>query len=533
MVEAYVLQDSAVSAASIHGRPALRNLVEAAKRRPKPFDRILIDDSSRLSRNIADSLKTTEILKFNGVYVTSVSQGIDSEQQSSRQLFTLQGMMDEQFLVGLADKVHRGQEGKALQGLITGGRCYGYRNVPIEDPNRIGKYGRPEVTGVRAEIDEEQAAVVRRIFEMAADGFSLAQIAKILNGEGVPSPQPPRGRNLRAWAYSSIHEMLYNERYRGFLVWNRTQKKLNPETGRKVSKPRPESEWKRVETPDLRIISEDLWTRVAAGRAERRKAFGNASTGLSKSVTSKYLFSGLLFCGICQTRLVVVSGGVSGGYAKYGCPGHRYKGTCSNNSTIRVDRLEKKLIDHLRKTVLTDEMADYAVQEFEKQLKLEIENLAKQSKNHQTRIKSLISERDGLRSEVQRIISAIRAAGHSEAMLRTLRDVEARIAELENAIGEKQAPRAAVSAGRLREHVLHTIHELRELLKTNTQRTKGKLNQHVQRLVLTPTDTSEGRAYAVKGDWRLLPENDCVITLVARDGIEPPTPASSGLRSTS
>jgi site-specific DNA recombinase len=151
--------------------------------------------------------------------------------------------------VGLADKVHRGQEGKALQGLITGGRCYGYRNVPIEDPTRLGKYGRPLVTGVRAEIDEDQAIVIRRIFEMAAEGFSLTQIAKTLNGEGVSSPEPARGRQIRAWGVSSLHEMLRNERYRCCLVWNRTKKQLNPETGRKVSKARPESEWMRVDIP--------------------------------------------------------------------------------------------------------------------------------------------------------------------------------------------------------------------------------------------------------------------------------------------
>jgi hypothetical protein len=45
-------------------------------------------------------------------------------------------MMDEQFLVGLADKVHCGQEGRVLNGLVSGGRCFGYRNIAIEDPNR-------------------------------------------------------------------------------------------------------------------------------------------------------------------------------------------------------------------------------------------------------------------------------------------------------------------------------------------------------------------------------------------------------------
>jgi hypothetical protein len=63
-------------------------------------------------------------------------------------LVTISGLMDEQFLVGLADKVHRGQEGRVLKGLNPGGKLYGYTNVPILNPNRPGKYGRPAVDGV-------------------------------------------------------------------------------------------------------------------------------------------------------------------------------------------------------------------------------------------------------------------------------------------------------------------------------------------------------------------------------------------------
>ena len=55
----------------------------------------------------------------------------------------MNGMVDEQFLVGLSEKVHRGQEGRILRGQVAGGRCYGYRNVPIEDFTRTREYGRP------------------------------------------------------------------------------------------------------------------------------------------------------------------------------------------------------------------------------------------------------------------------------------------------------------------------------------------------------------------------------------------------------
>ncbi len=115
---------------------------------------------------------------------------------------------------------------------------------------------------MKLEVVEEEAAVVQRIFGMYADGNSQVVIAKTLNAEGVLAPQPARNRQTRAWCTSSIHEMLRNERYHGVFVWNRTRKERNPETGRKTSRPRPQSEWKRIDVPEWRIVSEELWERV-------------------------------------------------------------------------------------------------------------------------------------------------------------------------------------------------------------------------------------------------------------------------------
>jgi|ERR1700722_6403401 site-specific DNA recombinase len=203
VLDEYVRSDHEISGAALTGRTALESLLSDAKRRPRPFDRILIDDTSRLARNVSDALKMVETLLFNGVGVTFVSQGIDTMDKMARQLVTINGMMDEQFLVGLADKVHRGQEGRVLKGLNPGGKLYGYVNVPILNPGRPGKYGRPAVDGVDQEINSHQAETVVRIFRMYADGLGLARISKLLNADGVQAPQPPgpeprrRGAHLR------------------------------------------------------------------------------------------------------------------------------------------------------------------------------------------------------------------------------------------------------------------------------------------------------------------------------------------------
>src|SRR5689334_4345529 len=242
----------------------------------------------------------------------------------------MQGIMDEQYLTDLAKKVHRGQEGRALNGYTTGGRVFGYNNVPIEDPMRMGKYGRPAVLGVKLEINVEQAAVVKRIFRMYAEGHGLRAIALQLNDEHVPGPNGP-------WSRYTIHEMLRNERYRGVNVWGRTQKARNPETGRKVSRATSASQWRRVEVPEWRLIPEDLWLAVERRREASSAAFHkNGGTSFNKRGRT-YLFSGNLVCGDCGGSIVVCAGGGKRGYVKYGCHTHKHNGTCGNKLLIRQD----------------------------------------------------------------------------------------------------------------------------------------------------------------------------------------------------
>ena len=534
VVEDFVRFDKAQTGATVHGRDALHSLLEAAKQQPRPFDVLLVDDTSRLARNTEDSLRSVAIFKFNGVAVVSVSQGIDSRQKSARQLLTLHAMIDEEYIVGVADKVHRGQEGRVLEGLVAGGRCYGYRNIPIEDPNKTAKYGRPAVIGVRAEIDEEQARVVRRIFQMCADGMSLAQIAKGLNSEGVLAPQPPRTRKQRAWVTSSIREMLYNERYRGILVWNRTKKERNPETGKKISRPRPAGEWKRVEVPEWRIVPEELWQAAHNSYAERKRQFSNTgAAGVRSSSSSKYLFSGLLVCGECGSKLVIVSGDGKRGYKKYGCPSHRYRGTCANALMIRLDRLEEQLIGYLERHILTKEMAEYTISLFREELEKRLQQMAEQSEEHQIGLAKLRSERDQLRAEAHRIGRAIATSGHSPTLLTMLADAEAKIAELDFRMEAQRPPDIKATTEEIRDYVLKSSLDLKSLMKSVTQKTKVKLAQHVKELVLTPGKKDGEDVYELSGEWELLPDKKCVILLVARDGIEPPTRGFSVRCSTS
>ena len=123
IVEEFVIADRAVSAASVVGRDGLQKLVNAAKSKNKPFDCLLIDDTSRLARDLSDALRTLKILAFHGVTIVSVSQGIDSALGNARPLLAMFGIIDEEHLTGLAKESTQGPRGTSHMRLHHGWTC--------------------------------------------------------------------------------------------------------------------------------------------------------------------------------------------------------------------------------------------------------------------------------------------------------------------------------------------------------------------------------------------------------------------------
>jgi site-specific DNA recombinase len=528
VIEPFVRVDRAISAASIAGRDALQQLVKAAKDKNREFDCLLIDDTSRLARDLSDALRTFKILEFHHVTVVSVSQGIDSSQGNARPLLAMHGIMDEQYLTDLAAKVHRGQEGRALHGYTTGGRVYGYNNVPVEDPSRTGKYGRAAVLGVELEINPKQAAVVRRIFTMYAEGTGQATIAVQLNAEGIPGPNG-------FWSKYTIHEMLRNERYGGVFVWGRTKKSRNPETGRKVSRATPESQWRRVDAPNWRIVPEELWHAVQERRRSARESF-HRKGGMTRTQRARsYLFSGVLVCGQCGGSVVICAGGGKRGYVKYGCHTHKQSGICGNKLMIRQDRLEGQLLAAIQQRILKPVTLDHLIARCEEELRMRLADIARQGTVKTVdALKKDLEDRKRRRSKV---LEAIETAGDIDSLTDRLRELETDIKGIEAAITAYRPLKLDQTVADVREHIANALSRLQESLtsggEADLSRAKAALAKHVGRLVLTPTSRDGRPVYKVTGSLSVdVDAEKCRMQLVARDGFEPPTPAFSGLRST-
>ncbi len=479
-----IYSDAAVSGTSAE-RPALKRLLAAVKSSPRPFDVLLVDDTSRLSRNQADVLRIHEQLAFACIRFVAISQGIDSKHEQADLMVGVHGIFDQLYVKELAKKTHRGLEGRALRGLHTGGRIYGYNSIEADG-------------GKRLEVNPTEAVVVRRIFEMSAEGAALKTIAKTLNAEGVPPPRARKGKQNAGWCPSAIREMLYNSRYAGRIIWNRTRYVKVPGTNRRIARPRQPEEWHTIHDERLRIIPEDLWARVHKRLLWLRKEYGRGRKPglLSRNASSPYLLSGFLVCSECSGRLIIVSGQGNRRHRRYGCPRNYFRGTCSNNLTERQDRLEARLLEGLQKEVLQPKAIDYALSQFEIQLRKELQSMSSQ-------MDAVRQRKAQLEEEIRNYTRAL-ADGYSPAITAEVAAREKELAAITDRLVSGEAGSIQARLAEIRQFVQSRLADVRKLLYSDIPRARQELARHVDGIILKPTEDNGRRYYLATGSWNLV-----------------------------
>jgi site-specific DNA recombinase len=209
------------------------------------FDVVLAEALDRFSRDQEDTAGLFKRLTFAGVNIVTLAEGDITHLHVG-----LKGTMNALFLKDLADKTRRGLRGRVELGKSGGGLCYGYR-VARATHEGAGSGDR--------EIVPSEAEVIRRIFRDYAAGVSPKALAKQLNAERCPGP------GGASWNPSTVHGnptrgtgILNNELYVGRLVWNRLRYVKDPDTGKRVSRPNPASEWVTAAVHELRIVDDEL-----------------------------------------------------------------------------------------------------------------------------------------------------------------------------------------------------------------------------------------------------------------------------------
>jgi site-specific DNA recombinase len=337
IVEEY--SDRARSGANLIGRPGvLRLLGDAAAGK---FDIILAESPDRLSRDLADLATIRKTLAHQGVAIHSVNGGagpLDVMEAG------LRGIMGEMFLTDLKAKTRRGMLGVIREGRSAGGRQYGYRPVP-------GKAGQLEVV-------EAEAEIVRRIWREYAAGKSPRAIVADLNAERHVAPRGGEWRvNTVIGNKGRGGGILKNPLFEGRIVWGRVRMIVDPKTGRRLSRPNPESEWQSADAPHLRIIDPDLVEKVRA-----RQAAGAQDAAIRNRPRSRRVLSGLLRCGVCGGPMA--HNGTTRGGTRIRCTRATESGTCKSTARLPLAPIEATVLAGLQQLFAHQDRVQEAIDFF-------------------------------------------------------------------------------------------------------------------------------------------------------------------------
>jgi len=483
--------DAAISGAHVE-RADLQKLLAAARvKGGAEFGAVLVDDLSRLSRDLGNTWQIVfHDLWSAQVKVIDVTTGMASDNAGARLTFGAMALVNDTFLQLVRTETHRGLEGRALGGFWTGGRCYGYATVTEENPPD------PEHPRKRSVIDPVEAGVVVRVFTLFAEGMSLKKIAALLNEERLPAPNDGgRGnKNGHGWGHTTIRAMLKNERYRGRFAWNQSKWIRVPDRKTRRRIKRPESEWVTHEYPELVIIEQDLWDAVQArfGKVYATRMGRPAGTG-----TRVHLISGLMRCGTCGGSMTVVGRRTKNGieYTRFGCTAHASRGSaiCSNSLSVSERRASRMLVDALKEKLATPEL----VQHFTATFTARAKELANGSSA--TAIEKRV--RDGER-RLANLTEAMAKVGWSEALASKLRDEEQELARLK-AERTATARENKVQAVPPPEVIAGYLKNLFAVLDADPARGRELLSRFVAPIVMTPEGKSPNRHYRATGAFDL------------------------------
>src|SRR5262245_2078839 len=206
--------------------------MNALKPRP-PFQVLVMSEVSRLGREQIETAYALKQLSSAGVRCFSYLEDREMLMESATDKFLLSAVT---FAADLErekgrQRTYDAMIRKAKAGHVTGGACFGYDNIDVLGPD--GKRSH-----VNRRINEREAAVIRRMFELCANGTGYTRIAKTLNAEKAPAPRPQQNRPA-GWAPTSVRDVLHRPIYRGEVVWNQTRKR--DRWGQHRQAPRPDA----------------------------------------------------------------------------------------------------------------------------------------------------------------------------------------------------------------------------------------------------------------------------------------------------
>ena len=319
--------DEGLSGISTKRRENFNRMIDDAA--DDTFDLIITKEISRFARNTLDSIQFTRQLLGCGVGVFFQNDNINTFDEDSELRLSIMSSIAQDELRKLSSRVKFGHQQAIKNNVVLGNsRIFGYRKE-----NR------------RLVIDEEQAPMIRELFELyATDQYSMKQIEALFWEKGY------RNLNGKKIAHTTMSNMISNPKYKGYYVGNKV-KVVDMFT--KKQKFLPPEEWVmfKDETGEIvpAIVSEELWDQANAILRRRSDDVKNRQ-GVCNHAN---LLTGKLFCTCCGTAYYRRESQDKQGHknSKWVCSGKIKNGADSCASfPIYEDEIKPLLLDVFRDT---------------------------------------------------------------------------------------------------------------------------------------------------------------------------------------
>ena len=187
-----IYADEGITGTSMEKRDDFRRMLRDCKK--GLIDRIIVKSMSRFARNTEEMLTALRALEQMEVSVYFEEQGLDTKSMNSEMFATFPGMVAQQESVSISQNMRWSYKKRMESGEFN---CC----APA--------YGFDLING-KLVINETEAAVIRRIFDLYLQGIGMQAIANILNDEGVR-----RQYGREKWHHTTVNYVLNNERYKG------------------------------------------------------------------------------------------------------------------------------------------------------------------------------------------------------------------------------------------------------------------------------------------------------------------------------
>lgn len=244
-----IYMDDDYSGLSMERPDFLSMLSDAANQK---FEVVLAKSQSRLSRNqVHIDYLLHDFFPSCGITFIGVSDGINSSEIRNKKVHQINALINEWYSEDLSQSIKTVLKSKMKKGEYIGSYPpYGYRKG---DKNRHVLV-----------IFEEEANWVRKMFEWYLKGYSMKQIAMLLDDKRVPTPF---GKS-KCWSTSTIQKILSNEVYLGVLQQGKYKKKSFKSN---VMLPVKREYWICVEHTHAPIVEKDIFEKVKALRESKCK----------------------------------------------------------------------------------------------------------------------------------------------------------------------------------------------------------------------------------------------------------------------